>query len=104
MPTNIMQILHTDLEGSPILIAWRDRAACWGQDPELFFPDGNTGQPLLQTEKAKAVCRRCEVAEACLNWAIESGQDTGVWGGLSEDERRAPQTAQCPLPPRQLSR
>ena len=71
------------------MIAWRDRAACWGEEPELFFPDGNTAPALRQTEEAKAVCRRCEVAEACLKWAIESGQDAGVWGGLSEDERRA---------------
>ena len=44
---------------------------------------------LLQIEEAKAVCRRCEVIETYLKWAIESGQDAGVWGGLSEDERRA---------------
>jgi WhiB family transcriptional regulator, redox-sensing transcriptional regulator len=35
------------------------------------------------------VCRQCSVADACLRWALESGQDSGVWGGLSEDERRA---------------
>jgi len=71
------------------MVTWRDRAACLGEDPELFFPDGNTGPALLQLEAAKAVCRRCEVVEACLRFAIESGQDAGVWGGLSEDERRA---------------
>ena len=41
------------------------------------------------TDEAKAVCRRCSVTESCLQWAIESGQDAGVWGGMSEDERRA---------------
>ena len=71
------------------MVTWRDRAACLGEDPELFFPDGNTGPAFLQLEAAKAVCRRCEVVEACLRFAIESGQDAGVWGGLSEDERRA---------------
>ena len=35
------------------------------------------------------MCRRCDVVESCLKWAIETGQDAGVWGGLSEDERRA---------------
>jgi WhiB family transcriptional regulator, redox-sensing transcriptional regulator len=68
---------------------WRHRAACRDEDPELFFPIGNTGPALLQIEEAKAVCMRCEVREACLRWALESGQDHGVWGGLSEDERRA---------------
>jgi len=57
--------------------------------PELFFPIGNTGPALLQIEEAKAVCRRCPVMDQCLQWALESGQDSGVWGGLSEDERRA---------------
>ena len=68
---------------------WRHRAACRDEDPELFFPIGNTGPALLQNEQAKAVCRRCSVADACISWALETGQDSGVWGGLSEDERRA---------------
>ncbi|MFF7250015.1 WhiB family transcriptional regulator [Embleya sp. NPDC008237] len=68
---------------------WRHVAACRDEDPELFFPIGNTGPALLQIEEAKAVCRRCPVMEICLGWALESGQDAGVWGGLSEDERRA---------------
>ena len=68
---------------------WRNRAACLDEDPELFFPIGNTGPALLQIEEAKAVCRRCEVVDTCLKWALETGQDAGVWGGLSEDERRA---------------
>jgi len=72
-------------------MSWREVAACWGQDPELFFPDGNKAPALLQAEEAKSVCRRCEVAEACLKWAIESGQDAGVWGGQSEGERRRTQ-------------
>ena len=53
---------------------WRHRAACRDEDPELFFPIGNTGPALLQIEEAKAVCRRCDVRE-CLQWALESGQD-----------------------------
>ena len=68
---------------------WRHRAACRDEDPELFFPIGNTGPALLQIEDAKAVCRRCDVIDQCLQWALESGQDAGVWGGMSEDERRA---------------
>ena len=68
---------------------WRHYAACRDVDPELFFPIGNTGPALLQIDEAKQVCQRCPVMESCLQWALESGQDAGVWGGLSEDERRA---------------
>jgi len=70
-------------------VMWRDGAACLDEDPDLFFPVGNTGPALRQTEEAKAVCLRCEVVEACLKWAMGSGQETGVFGALAEDERRA---------------
>ena len=68
---------------------WRTHAACRREDPDLFFPIGTTGPALVQTEQAKTVCRRCPVVTECLTWALESGQDAGVWGGMSEDERRA---------------
>lgn len=68
---------------------WRHRAACRREDPELFFPTGNTGPAVRQIEEAKQVCRSCDVRETCLSWALETGQDFGVWGGMSEDERRA---------------
>ena len=68
---------------------WRHVAACRDVDPELFFPIGNTGPALMQIEEAKQVCQSCSAMDACLKWALESGQDAGVWGGLSEDERRA---------------
>lgn len=68
---------------------WRNLALCRTEDPELFFPVGTSGPALLQTEQAKAVCRRCPVTEECLEWAFGTGQDAGVWGGMSEDERRA---------------
>jgi WhiB family redox-sensing transcriptional regulator len=68
---------------------WRNHAACRDEDPELFFPVGTSGPALLQIAEAKAVCRRCPVSSECLNWALASGQDAGVWGGLSEDDRRA---------------
>jgi WhiB family redox-sensing transcriptional regulator len=67
---------------------WRHRAACRDEDPELFFPIGTTGPALLQVDEAKAVCRRCDAVDECLTWALDSDQDAGVWGGLSEDERR----------------
>ena len=67
---------------------WRERAACRVVDPELFFPVGTTSPALVQIEQAKAVCRRCPVSAPCLAFALQTGQDTGVWGGLSEHERR----------------
>lgn len=68
---------------------WRHKAACLNEDPELFFPIGNTGPALAQIEEAKKVCQQCEVREECLAWALEGAQDHGVWGGTSEEERRA---------------
>lgn len=46
------------------------KSACLTEDPELFFPIGNTGPALLQIEEAKKVCRRCTVREQCLAWAL----------------------------------
>lgn len=68
---------------------WRHRALCRDEDPELFFPIGTTGPALLQVERAKTVCHRCPVTQDCLEWALASGQDAGVWGGMCEEERRA---------------
>ncbi|MEW2075936.1 WhiB family transcriptional regulator [Streptomyces sp. NPDC012403] len=68
---------------------WRARAACRTEDPDLFFPIGTSGPALMQTEQAKAVCRRCPVREQCLQWALDTGQSIGVWGGTSETERHA---------------
>lgn len=67
---------------------WRHRAVCRDEDPELFFPIGNSGPAVAQTEEAKAVCRRCPVIEECLAYALETGENFGVWGGLGEEERR----------------
>lgn len=67
---------------------WRSKAACRDEDPELFFPIGDTGPALVQIEEAKQVCRTCPVAVECLEWALETAQEAGVWGGTSEDERR----------------
>jgi WhiB family redox-sensing transcriptional regulator len=68
---------------------WRHIALCRDADPEMFFPIGSTGPGALQVEEAKVVCRRCPAVHDCLSWALETGQDSGVWGGTDEDERRA---------------
>jgi WhiB family redox-sensing transcriptional regulator len=72
----------------PLSNDWRHAAACAEEDPELFFPVGTSGQAAVQLEEAKAVCRRCDVVAQCGGWALSTGQEFGVWGGLSEDERR----------------
>lgn len=68
---------------------WRHRAACLNEDPELFFPVGSSGPAMAQVERARAVCRVCDVQDTCLKWALDNNQDAGVWGGMSEEERRS---------------
>jgi WhiB family redox-sensing transcriptional regulator len=68
---------------------WRHFAECSKHDPEIWFPIGNTGPALLQIEEATAICRTCPVMQECGQWAFDTDQQSGVWGGLSEDERRA---------------
>ena len=68
---------------------WRAQAQCLGSDPDLFFPLGGTGEPLAQAESAKRVCEECEVRDVCRQFALETNQVTGVWGGTTEDERKS---------------
>ena len=67
---------------------WLDLGACRDEDPDLFFPITSAGPAVDQVAAAKAVCARCTVREACLRYALEARQDHGVWGGMSERERR----------------
>jgi WhiB family redox-sensing transcriptional regulator len=63
---------------------YRGPAACREEDPELFFP----AQPGSAQERlAKAICRRCQIREECLLWALGHPGQAGIWGGASEDER-----------------
>ena len=68
---------------------WRAHAACAEVDHGLFFPVGVTGPAVPQIAAAKAVCARCPVHGACLEFAVVTNQEYGVWGGTSEEERRA---------------
>jgi len=70
------------------VIEWRSLAICQDTDPELFFPVGSTGLAVDQIATAKGVCMQCPARPDCLDYALDSNQDSGVWGGLSEDERR----------------
>jgi WhiB family redox-sensing transcriptional regulator len=67
---------------------WRDGAACAAADSDLFFPVGVTGPAVEQIAAAKAVCSTCAVQAQCLEFAIATNQEYGVWGGTSEEERR----------------
>lgn len=72
---------------SPAGPAWNAVAACAGVDPDLFFPEG--AGAAAKAEDAKKICSRCPVLLACRRWALETRQDYGVLGGMTEDERRA---------------
>lgn len=64
---------------------WSDLAACKGQPPNVWFPEGvgpRTG------EAARIVCAHCEVTRECLEYAIATRQESGIWGGLSTPERQ----------------
>ena len=62
---------------------WQEEANCLGVDPDLFFPERGAS-----TREAKEVCRGCVVREQCLEFALQNGEKFGIWGGLSERERR----------------
>jgi len=69
---------------------WAKYAWCRNFDPELFFPISteDTTLGILQREEAKAVCDQCPVSRECLAYALKTQQSDGVWGGLSEEERK----------------
>jgi WhiB family transcriptional regulator, redox-sensing transcriptional regulator len=62
---------------------WQEQANCLGVDPDLFFPERGAS-----TKEAKSVCRACEVRTDCLEYALTNSEKFGIWGGLSERERR----------------
>ena len=69
-------------------VSWRKNASCCDTDPDLFFPVGTTGQAIDQIDQAKTVCMGCPSQLPCLEFALRTNQDTGIWGGTSEEERR----------------
>lgn len=62
---------------------WMRRGACYGTDPAMFFPDSALPEAF---DQAKQVCAQCTVSGACLEYALATGQQHGVWGGRSEAE------------------
>lgn len=61
---------------------WWSLAACLTADPELFFPISLSGPALRQVARAKAICARCEVKQACLGYALDAGPSRGYGAGL----------------------
>ena len=83
-----MSILAQSLALGSADYTWRSQANCRDTDPELFFPIGNTGEALRMLSRARLVCADCAVKTSCLEFAMTTNQDCGVWGGTSEEERR----------------
>jgi WhiB family transcriptional regulator, redox-sensing transcriptional regulator len=68
---------------------WHARAACRNADPELFFPEGTLGPARQAAAQAQRICFACPVRARCLDWALTNGATYGIWGGRTEEERRA---------------
>ena len=90
-----MTILASSLTLANADYTWRSEAICRDTDPELLFPVGTTGYALLQIARAKEVCGQCPVHRDCLDYALETNQDSGIWGGTSEEERRVLSQTTC---------
>ena len=67
----------------PEALPWLAEAKCLQADPETFFPEKGGS-----TREAKRICQQCGVREECLDYALENDERFGIWGGLSERERR----------------
>jgi WhiB family transcriptional regulator, redox-sensing transcriptional regulator len=74
--TDLLKILTEDR-------SWQSRANCMGVDPDLFFPERGAS-----TKEAKEVCKGCVVRDECLEFALANSEKFGIWGGMSERERR----------------
>jgi WhiB family redox-sensing transcriptional regulator len=76
-----------DLEGLPRNPSppdmWQDAAACFGIDPDVFFPTSEE-----EAGPALAYCSVCGIRGTCLAWALRNGERYGVWGGMTEQQRR----------------
>jgi WhiB family redox-sensing transcriptional regulator len=78
-----VDLVLIETDGLPPELAWQERALCAQTDPEAFFPEKGGS-----TREAKRVCMSCEVRAECLDYALAKDERFGIWGGLSERERR----------------
>lgn len=78
------------IETAAVDVDWRRKAACRTIDPNLFFPSGFADpSAVADRAMAKALCSTCPCKQPCLDFAMETRQEFGVWGGLDEQERLA---------------
>jgi WhiB family transcriptional regulator, redox-sensing transcriptional regulator len=76
-------VVDQEREGLAAELEWQERGLCAQTDPESFFPEKGGS-----TREAKRTCMACEVRVQCLDYALTNGERFGIWGGLSERERR----------------
>ncbi|PKW27199.1 WhiB family transcriptional regulator [Phycicoccus duodecadis] len=79
----LVEGLIGDVEPEEGALSWQERSLCAQTDPEAFFPEKGGS-----TREAKKVCVGCEVRSECLEYALANDERFGIWGGLSERERR----------------
>lgn len=75
--------IRQDIDEDSSVLAWQSDALCSQTDPEAFFPEKGGS-----TRDAKRICESCDVRQQCLDYALENDERFGIWGGLSERERR----------------
>ncbi len=80
-----MQVLNFDIEQE----SWMLEGACSNLDSDLFFPVGSSMKAMKKSLEAKAICNECPVKLDCLEYALNTNQDSGIWGGTTEDERKS---------------
>ena len=83
LPVHLPEADLPDIFGLPEEQSWQERALCAQTDPEAFFPEKGGS-----TLEAKKICVGCEVRGECLEYALANDERFGIWGGLSERERR----------------
>lgn len=87
MSEAIVRLVEADVDVESVaeddVLGWQERALCAQTDPEAFFPEKGGS-----TREAKKVCLSCEVRVECLEYALLQDERFGIWGGLSERERR----------------
>ena len=78
-------MLNFDLEQED----WMLEGGCANSDSDIFFPVGSSMKAMKKVNAAKLICAECPVINECLDYAIRTNQDSGIWGGTTEDERKS---------------